>query len=85
MQFFVAWVAIGIIWLWGTMLVAIFYPVIDGGYQQLLQVYRGLTGRTAPVYNGYNDKENGGTSTSPSSPSAGSVAQEQETKGPEGK
>lgn len=76
---------VGIIWLWGTMLVAIFYPLVDGGYQQLLQVYRGLTGQTAPVYDGYNDKNNGEASASPSSPSAGSVAHEQETKGSEGK
>ena len=42
-QFFIAWVIIAVIWLWGTMLVAIFYPLIDGGIQQMRQVYRGLT------------------------------------------
>lgn len=27
------------------MLVAIFYPLLDGGIQQIRQVYRGLTGK----------------------------------------
>ncbi|KAE8155149.1 Sodium:solute symporter family-domain-containing protein [Aspergillus avenaceus] len=40
--FFSAWVVVAIIWLWLTMLVAIFYPIVDGGIQQTLQVYRGL-------------------------------------------
>ncbi|GIC91361.1 sodium:solute symporter family protein [Aspergillus udagawae] len=48
--FFVAWVVVAIIWLWGTMLVAIVYPIVDGGVQQMIQVYQGLTrGKTAPV------------------------------------
>ncbi|KAL1962184.1 hypothetical protein VTN77DRAFT_530 [Rasamsonia byssochlamydoides] len=40
--FFVAWVIVAIIWLWGTMLMATIYPLIDGGIEQMLQVYRGL-------------------------------------------
>ncbi|OGM42310.1 putative urea active transporter [Aspergillus bombycis] len=40
--FFSAWVVVAIIWLWLTMLVAIFYPIFDGGIQQITQVYRGL-------------------------------------------
>ncbi|KAF5124316.1 putative urea active transporter 1 [Metarhizium anisopliae] len=40
-SFFVAWVVVSIIWVWGTMLVAGFYPIIDG-WGQLSQVYRGL-------------------------------------------
>ncbi|KAB8264684.1 Sodium:solute symporter family-domain-containing protein [Aspergillus pseudonomiae] len=40
--FFSAWVVVAIIWLWLTMLVAIFYPIFDGGIQQIKQVYRGL-------------------------------------------
>ncbi|RHZ56161.1 sodium:solute symporter family protein [Aspergillus thermomutatus] len=40
--FFVAWVMVAIIWLWGTMLVAIVYPIVDGGIQQMAQVYQGL-------------------------------------------
>ncbi|PWY84801.1 Na+/solute symporter [Aspergillus heteromorphus CBS 117.55] len=43
--FFSAWVVVGIIWLWITMLVAIFYPILDGGIQQITQVYRALRGR----------------------------------------
>ncbi|PKX93557.1 sodium:solute symporter family protein [Aspergillus novofumigatus IBT 16806] len=41
--FFVVWVVVAIIWLWGTMLVAIVYPILDGGFQQMMQVYQGLT------------------------------------------
>lgn len=48
-QFFIAWVVISIIWLWGTMLVAIFYPLVDGGIQQMRTIYRGLTSqKTSP-------------------------------------
>lgn len=63
------------------MLVAIFYPIFDGGIEQILQIYRGLTGRTNPVNGVANGKEEGDTSTS--SPSAGSVSdvpQAKETK-----
>jgi hypothetical protein len=31
MQFFIAWIVIALIWLWFTLVVAIFYPIIDGG------------------------------------------------------
>jgi hypothetical protein len=41
----VAWLVVGIIWLWGTMLMATFYPLIDGGIEQISQVYRGLFGK----------------------------------------
>lgn len=68
-QFFIAWVVVAIIWLWGTMLVAIFYPIVDGGMQQISEVYNGLTGRTGPVDIDYG-KEEGDDSTSPSSPAA---------------
>jgi urea-proton symporter len=40
-QFFVAWVVISIIWVWTTMLVAGFFPIIDGRAQILL-VLRGI-------------------------------------------
>ncbi|KAL4887667.1 Sodium:solute symporter family-domain-containing protein [Aspergillus karnatakaensis] len=40
--FYVAWVVVGITWLWATLFVATLYPILDGGYQQILQVYRGL-------------------------------------------
>ncbi|GLA77395.1 hypothetical protein AtubIFM55763_009577 [Aspergillus tubingensis] len=47
--FFTAWVVVGIIWLWITMLVAIFYPLIDGGVQQMMQISRGLRERKNAV------------------------------------
>ena len=40
-KFYSAWVVVGIIWLWATMLVATFYPIFDGGIQQIGQVWRG--------------------------------------------
>ncbi|KAL4757263.1 sodium:solute symporter family protein [Aspergillus foveolatus] len=43
--FYIAWVVVAIIWLWATTFVATLYPIFDGGYQQILQVYRGLRGR----------------------------------------
>ncbi|RAH53535.1 Na+/solute symporter [Aspergillus piperis CBS 112811] len=48
-RFFTAWVVVGIIWLWITMLVAIFYPLIDGGVQQMMQISRGLRERKNAV------------------------------------
>jgi hypothetical protein len=39
-QFFVAWVVISLIWLWFTLVVAIFYPLIDGGLQQMWAVIK---------------------------------------------
>jgi hypothetical protein len=39
--FFAAWVVIAIIWVWGTMFVAGFFPIIDG-WAQLKSVYKGL-------------------------------------------
>ncbi|KAL4993622.1 Sodium:solute symporter family-domain-containing protein [Aspergillus recurvatus] len=44
-KFYIAWVVVAIIWLWATTFVATLYPIFDGGYQQILQVYRGLRGR----------------------------------------
>ena len=41
--FFSAWLIIAIIWLWGTLFVAGFYPIIDGR-KQILAVIRGTTG-----------------------------------------
>lgn len=42
--FFVAWVVVSIIWVWGTMLIAGFFPIIDG-WRQILLVVRGVRGR----------------------------------------
>lgn len=43
-KFFIAWVVVSIIWVWGTMLVAGFFPIIDG-WRQILLVVRGTIGR----------------------------------------
>jgi urea-proton symporter len=43
--FFVAWIVVSIIWVWGTMIVAGFYPIIDG-WSQLRLVYQGLRGHS---------------------------------------
>jgi hypothetical protein len=40
MQFFIAWIVISLIWLWFTLVVAIFYPLIDGGLQQMWTVIK---------------------------------------------
>lgn len=40
-RFFVAWVVISIIWVWLTMIVAGFFPIIDG-WGQVALVFRGL-------------------------------------------
>lgn len=39
-KFYYAWVVVAIIWLWLTMLVATFYPILDGGIQQIGQIWR---------------------------------------------
>lgn len=39
--FFEAWIIFSIIWVWGTMFVAGFFPIVDG-WKQLRAVYRGL-------------------------------------------
>lgn len=41
-QFFAAWLIVAIIWLWGTLFVVGFYPIIDGRAQIAL-VYKALT------------------------------------------
>ncbi|KAE8344857.1 hypothetical protein BDV24DRAFT_171367 [Aspergillus arachidicola] len=66
--FFSAWVVVAIIWLWLTMFVAIFYPIFDGGIQQIGQVYRGLRA-------GNETKETVGNESS-SSPSISDTAEE---------
>jgi hypothetical protein len=37
--FFEAWIIVAIVWVWGTMLVAGFFPIVDG-WKQLRAVYR---------------------------------------------
>ncbi|KAL4872531.1 hypothetical protein BDV12DRAFT_193249 [Aspergillus spectabilis] len=69
-KFYLAWVVVDIIWLWATLFVATLYPILDGWYQQILQVYRGLRGGQSSV-----DADEGGKS-SPSSESVSDGAQE---------
>lgn len=42
-KFFSAWVVISIIWVWGTMFLAGFFPIIDG-WGQISTVVKGLVG-----------------------------------------
>lgn len=39
--FFIAWIVVSIIWVWCTMLITGFYPILDG-WRQLRQVYQGV-------------------------------------------
>ncbi|KAH8646153.1 Sodium:solute symporter family-domain-containing protein [Xylariales sp. PMI_506] len=61
--FFSAWVVISIIWVWGTMFVAGFLPIIDG-WGQISAVWRGLVGSKAV------DRESAGSSESEQGSSA---------------
>ncbi|KAJ5344498.1 hypothetical protein N7452_002502 [Penicillium brevicompactum] len=70
-KFYIAWVVVGIIWLWLSMLVAIFYPIFDGGIQQIRDVYRGLKGNKV-VTEAVRGNEGKGDSSI--SPSAGSLS-----------
>ncbi|KAI9737742.1 MAG: hypothetical protein M1834_009110 [Cirrosporium novae-zelandiae] len=40
--FFSAWLIIAIIWLWGTLLTAMFYPILDGGWTQTRAIFLAL-------------------------------------------
>jgi hypothetical protein len=44
--FFIAWIILSIVWVWGTMLVAVLYPLIDG-WSQLQLVYKGFVSKRA--------------------------------------
>ena len=47
-QFYSAWLLIAIIWLWGTLFIAGFFPLIDGR-KQIFDIYTALrTGKRAP-------------------------------------
>jgi hypothetical protein len=47
-DFYAAWLIIAIIWLWGTLFVAGFAPLWSGR-DQILSVFRSLTGRRSKV------------------------------------
>ncbi|PNS16194.1 hypothetical protein CAC42_1957 [Sphaceloma murrayae] len=52
--FFAAWLVIAIIWLWCTMFVAGFYPIIDG-WQQITFVWRAWRGQSSEVKSSSSD------------------------------
>ena len=56
------------------MLVAVFYPLLDGGIQQMAAVYRGLARRQKFPEEARDANEKGDDSTSPSTPSAESIS-----------
>lgn len=58
------------------MLVAIVYPLIDGGFSQIAQVYRGLTSRGGLSYDEPKQKQTGAASTSASA----SLSEQSENK-----
>ncbi|KAL0257672.1 hypothetical protein SLS55_006835 [Diplodia seriata] len=60
-QFFAAWLVVAIVWLWGTLLVAGFYPLVDGR-DQIVAVWRGLRSGSGTK----SRKDNIGSSTSAS-------------------
>lgn len=37
-KLFTAWVVVSLIWLFFTLLVAIFYPLVDGGFKKIWRV-----------------------------------------------
>ncbi|KAF3389606.1 hypothetical protein F1880_004471 [Penicillium rolfsii] len=74
-KFFIAWVVVAILWLWGTMLVAIFYPLLDGGFQQIRQVHRGLAGKSSVETDSTEKGKQNGVRITMSSPSNGSTSE----------
>ncbi len=69
-QLFVAWVVVSFIWLWVTLCIANFYPLVDGGFQKIWQVVN----RRQPA-EGPPSGESTGTSTpSTDGPAAGDKA-----------
>ncbi|KAK2796198.1 hypothetical protein FQN52_000176 [Onygenales sp. PD_12] len=69
-SFFIAWLLVAIIWLWGTMLIAIFYPLIDGGIQQSMEVYSYLRNRNTSDEG--NNRKEGISSPNTSTPGSSS-------------
>jgi hypothetical protein len=47
-EFYAAWVIVAIVWLWGTLFIAGFYPLIDGR-DQIVAVFRGVTRKSKQV------------------------------------
>ena len=40
-KFFEAWLAVAIVWIWGTLLIAGFFPLV-GGRRQFVAIYKAL-------------------------------------------
>ncbi|CAG7974690.1 unnamed protein product [Penicillium nalgiovense] len=78
-KFYIAWVVVAIIWLWLSMLVAIFYPIFDGGLAQIRDVYRGLRGHK--IVEGARSRDGKGESSSPSVGSISDVTHTGESQG----
>lgn len=55
-KFFAAWVVVSIIWVWGTMLIAGFFPIIDG-WRQIRLVFRGLSRKNKAFHSGSDSAE----------------------------
>lgn len=57
LQLFIAWVVVSLIWLWITLFIANFYPLVDGGAKKIWLVLRGkkqiesgqVTGTSTPL------------------------------------
>ncbi|KAK2789019.1 hypothetical protein FQN53_002835 [Emmonsiellopsis sp. PD_33] len=69
-SFFIAWLLVAIIWLWGTMLISIFYPLIDGGIQQSMEIYSYLRNRNTSDEG--NNRKEGISSPNTSTPGSSS-------------
>ncbi|PGH16151.1 hypothetical protein AJ79_01918 [Helicocarpus griseus UAMH5409] len=67
-KFYSAWLVVAIIWLWGTMLITIFYPLIDGGIQQGIEIYSSFRRQDARVNRSENDKNESRSSETSSIP-----------------
>ncbi|OBT80296.1 hypothetical protein VF21_00557 [Pseudogymnoascus sp. 05NY08] len=65
-SFFTAWVVVAIIWVWGTLLVAGFYPIIDGR-QQLRLIWTAVREGKLRKGNEGGKGERGGSETSSTS------------------
>jgi hypothetical protein len=55
---FTAWVVVALIWLWVALIVANFYPLIDGGAKQIWTVLKGETKDAARGAKGSSDGVN---------------------------
>jgi hypothetical protein len=71
---------ISIIWLWGTLLIAGFFPIIDGRYQ-ILVIFKALWKRSSSV--GYKQRDKADADVAGINSSEGSAAVSISTPFPE--